>query len=179
VLTQPSGQANARRIVVILPPTEFIDPLRTANPCTRPAFAEEKCPPASVLGKAKVFTPLFEKPLEGLVYFRANGGARELPDAVADLYGKVHVVLVGFVDAVHRKGSESSRIRTTFASVPDAPLTKAIVELKGGKKGVLVNSANLCKSPPIATVKMTAQNNKAQDFDTPIATSCAKAKRRK
>jgi hypothetical protein len=174
VLTQPSGQANSRRIVVILPPTEFIDPLRTANPCTRPQFAEERCPAASVLGKAKVFTPLFEQPLEGKVYFRANGGARELPDAVADLHGRVHVVLVGFVDAVHRKGSEASRVRTTFANVPDAPVTKAIVELKGGKKGTLVNSANLCKVPPTATVKMAAQNNRSQELNQRIATSCKK-----
>jgi hypothetical protein len=125
-----------------------------------------------VLGKARVFTPLFDKPLEGKVYFRANGGARELPDAVADLHGRVHVVLVGFVDAVHKKGSESSRIRTTFAKVPDAPVTKAIVELKGGKKGVLVNSANLCKVPPVATVKMTAQNNRAKDTSQRIGTGC-------
>jgi len=61
---------------VILPPTEFIDPLRTANPCTRPQFAEGRCPPASVLGKARVTTPLFDKPLEGPVYFRANGDRR-------------------------------------------------------------------------------------------------------
>jgi hypothetical protein len=174
VLTQPSGQANSRRVVVILPPTEFIDPLRTANPCTRPLFAAGNCPEASVLGKARVFTPLFDKPLEGPVYFRANGGARELPDAVADLHGPVHFVLVGFVDAVHKKGSEISRVRTTFANVPDAPVSKAIFELKGGKKGTLVNSANLCKVPNTATVKMTAQNNRVQNADQRIGTSCKK-----
>jgi hypothetical protein len=174
VLTQPSSQANSARTVVILPPTEFIDPLRTANPCTRPQFAEGKCPAASVLGKAKVITPLFDEPLQGPVYFRANGGARELPDAVADLHGRVHIVLVGFVDAVHRKGSEISRVRTTFANVPDAPVTKAIIELKGGKKGTLVNSANLCKVPNVATVKMVAHNNKAQESEQRIATSCKK-----
>jgi hypothetical protein len=174
VLTQPSGQANSRRVVVILPPTEFIDPLRTANPCTRPLFAAGNCPEASVLGKARVFTPLFDKPLEGPVYFRANGGARELPDAVADLHGPVHFVLVGFVDAVHKKGSEISRVRTTFANVPDAPVSKAIFELKGGKKGTLVNSANLCKVPNTATVKMTAQNNRVQSQDQRIGTSCGK-----
>jgi hypothetical protein len=174
VLTQPSGQANSRKITVILPSTEFIDPVRTANPCTRPQFAAGQCPPASVLGKARVFTPLFDKPLEGPVYFRANGGARALPDAVADLHGRVHAVVVGFVDAAHKKGSERSRVRTTFANVPDVPVTKAIIELRGGKKGTLVNSANLCKVRPIATVKMVAQNNKVQQFDRPMATSCKK-----
>jgi hypothetical protein len=172
VLTQPSGQANSRRTVVILPPTTFIDQNHIANPCTRPQFAAGNCPPASVLGKVRVFTPLFDNPLEGLVYFRANGGERDLPDVVADLHGKVHVVAVGFVDAVTKKGSESSRVRTTFASLPDAPITKAVFNFKGGKKGVFVNSANLCKVPNIATVKMVAQNNKTQEQNQRIATSC-------
>jgi hypothetical protein len=174
VLTQPSGQANSRRTVVILPPTTFIDQNHIANPCTRPQFAAGNCPPASVLGKVRVFTPLFDNPLEGLVYFRANGGERDLPDVVADLHGKVHVVAVGFVDAVTKKGSESSRVRTTFASLPDAPITKAVFNFKGGKKGVFVNSANLCKVPNIATVKMVAQNNKTQEQNQRIATSCKK-----
>jgi hypothetical protein len=176
VLTQPSGQANSRRTVVILPPTTFIDQNHIANPCTRPQFAAGKCPPASVLGKARVFTPLFENPLEGPVYFRANGGERDLPDVVVDLHGRVHVIAVGFVDAVTRKGSESSRVRTTFANLPDAPISKAIFEFKGGKKGVFVNSANLCKVANTATVKMTAHNNKSSESNHRIATSCSKKK---
>jgi hypothetical protein len=174
VLTQPAGQANSRKVSVVLPATEFIDQNHIANPCTRPQFAAGRCPPASVLGKAKVFTPLLDKPLQGKVYFRANGGERELPDVVVDLHGQVHVVLVGFTDAVHKKGSESSRVRTTFANLPDAPVSKAIIELNGGKKGLLVNSANICKVANLATVKMSAQNNKAHDSNEPIATSCGK-----
>jgi hypothetical protein len=174
VLTQPSGQANTRRAVVILPPTTFIDQNHIANPCTRPQFAEGKCPPASVLGTVRAFTPLFKDPLEGKLYFRANGGARDLPDIVAELNGKVHLVLVGFVDAVTKKGSESSRVRNIFATVPDAPVTKAIFQFKGGKQGLLVNSANICKVPNVATVKMTAHNNRVQSVEQRIGTSCKK-----
>jgi hypothetical protein len=94
-------------------------------------------------------------------------------DVVADLRGKIHVVLVGFVDSVHKKGSESSRVRTTFAHVPDAPVSKAVFALHGGKQGLLVNSANLCKIANTATVKMKGQNGKTHDFNAPIATSCA------
>lgn len=173
VLTQPSGQANIARTAVILPPTTFIDQGHISNPCTRPQFAEGKCPRSSVLGKARVFTPLLDQPLEGPLYFRSNGGERELPDIVADLRGKVHIVLVGFVDSVLRKGASASRTRTTFAHVPDAPVSKAILELNGGKKGLLVNSANLCKVPNKATVKMVAHNNKAKDTTQRIKTSCA------
>ena len=145
--------------MVVLPPTTFIDQNHIANPCTRPQFAAKNCPPASVLGKVRVFTPLFDNPLEGPVYFRANGGERELPDVVLDLHGRVDVIAVGFVDAVTKKGSESSRVRTIFASLPDAPITKAIFTFQGGKKGVFVNSANICKVPNLATVKMSAHNN--------------------
>ena len=175
VLTQPPGQANLARLSFTLPPTEFIDPNHVSNPCTRPQFKEGKCPPSSVLGKVRAFTPLLDKPLEGPIYFRANGGERELPDAVADLNGQVHLVSVGFVDAVHHKGSEESRIRTTIATVPDAPVSKVVIELKGGKKhGLLVNSANICKSPNKAIVKMAAQNGKTHDSNPRIATSCGK-----
>jgi hypothetical protein len=175
VLTQPSGQANIARTSVALPPSEFIDPNHIANPCTRPQFKEDKCPAASLLGKARAFTPLLDKPLEGPVYFRANGGERELPDVVVDLRGQVHLVLVGAVDALHKKGSEASRVRTTFATVPDAPVSKFILELKGGKKhGLLVNSANICKTPNRAIVKMAGQNGKTNDSNPEIATSCKK-----
>jgi hypothetical protein len=175
VLTQPKGQANIGRTSVALPPTEFIDPLHVANPCTRPQFSEGKCPPASVLGKATAYTPLLDKPLTGKVYFRANGGARALPDVVADLNGQVHFVAVGYVDAINKKGSESSRIRTTFATIPDAPVSKIVIELKGGKKhGLLVNSANICKTPNTAIVKMRGQNGKTHDSNLRIATSCKK-----
>jgi hypothetical protein len=172
VLTQPAGQANIARTAVMLPPTTFVDQNHISNPCTRAQFSEGRCPPGSVLGTARVFTPLLDKPLEGPLYFRSNGGERELPDVVADLNGQIHVVLVGFVDSVHKKGSESSRVRTTFAHVPDAPVSKAIIQLKGGKQGLLVNSANICKVPNTATVKMKGQNGKIHDFDAKIVTGC-------
>jgi hypothetical protein len=175
VLTQPAGQANLARTSVALPPSEFIDNAHIGNPCTRPQFAAEKCPAISLLGKARAYSPLLEKPLEGNVYFRSNGGARELPDVVADLRGQVHLVVVGFVDAIHKKGSEASRIRTTFATVPDAPVSKVVIELKGGKEhGLLVNSANICKVPNRAIAQMAGQNGKRLDFKPTIATSCAK-----
>jgi hypothetical protein len=177
VLTQPKDQANIARTAVILPPSAFIDQNHIANPCTRVQFNEHNCPAGSVLGKVRAFTPLLDKPLEGPIYFRANGGERDLPDIVADLNGKVHLVLVGFVDAVHKQGSESSRVRTVFAHVPDAPVSKAVFQLKGGKNGLLVNSANICKVPNSATVKMRGHNGKTQASDQRIATSCAKKKR--
>jgi hypothetical protein len=176
VLTMKPGEANIARASVTLPASEFIDNAHIGNPCTRPVFAEEKCPKVSVLGRAKVWTPLLDKPLEGNVYFRSNGGERELPDLVVALRGQIDVNLVGFIDSQHHKGSEVARLRTTFATVPDAPVSKFVLELKGGKEGLLVNSANLCKVPNKAIVKLTGQNGKTYNTEPAVANSCGAKK---
>ena len=135
VLTYPTGSyANTAKVALILPKSEFIDPRRVGSTCIRPLFAEGRCPPSSVLGHAKAYSPLLAKPLTGKVYFRANGGARKLPDIVLDLHGQVHLVAVGYVDAVVKKGTEISRIRTTFAKVPDAPLSRVVIEPKAASR---------------------------------------------
>jgi hypothetical protein len=173
VLTQGKGQANTADATVILPPSEFIDQNHINNPCTRVQFNANDCPKLSVLGQATAVTPLLDQPLKGPVYFRSNGGERELPDVVADLHGPIHVILVGFVDAVTKKGSEVSRIRTRFANVPDAPVTKFTMNLfGGGKRGLLVNSRNLCKTNRRAKVALIAQNGRALHAQPQIATSC-------
>lgn len=163
VITYPKGggYANIARAVVILPPSQFIDQSRISNPCTRPQFAAGNCPPGSVLGRAKATTPLLEEPLEGLVYFRSNGGERALPDLVVDLKGIVRVILVGKIDSKVTK--RNSRLRTTFDAAPDAPITRFTLDLKGGKKGLLVNSRDLCKHPQRAELRLTGQNGRRYD----------------
>ena len=167
-----------------LPKSEFIDNRHINSPCTRVQFNAgggngEQCPPKSILGNAKAWSPLLAAPLEGPVYFRSNGGERELPDLVASLNGQVHLNVVGFIDSVGKKGSEVSRVRNTFATVPDAPVTKFMLQLKGGKKGLLQNSANLCKVQNVATVKLNAQSGKVADLSAPITNGCKKAKGKK
>jgi hypothetical protein len=178
VLTAPPGEANIAKTTVILPKSSFIDQGHVANPCTRVQFNEDACPAKSVLGTAVAYTPLLDKPLEGPVYFRSNGGERELPDLVADLNGQIHVVLVGFIDSV-KVGKESSRVRTRFMSVPDAPVSKFVLQLKGGKRGLIQNSKNLCKVKPVANVLMTGQNGKVNNFKQMISTSCGSGKKAK
>ncbi len=70
-------------------------------------------------------------------------------------------------------------MRTRFQSVPDAPVSRFVFDLKGGKKGLLQNSTNLCKSKPVATVKMQGQNGKSNDFQQKMATACGKAQKGK
>ncbi len=172
-LTFPAGaSANIASAAVMLPPTQMIDNANINNPCTRDQFAAEACPPGSVLGTARAHTPLLDRPLEGKVYLRANGGARTLPDLVADLRGDIRVVLVGWIDSVGAKGSEVRRIRTRFMGVPDAPVTKFEMRLKGGKKGLITNNTNICRSKARAIVKMDAQNGMVHDFKPKVGKRC-------
>ena len=177
-LTQAPHQANTAKASVMLPVSEFIDQDHINNPCTRVQFAAEACPPLSVLGHATATTPLLDQPLKGPVYFRSNGGDRELPDIVADLRGPIHVILVGFVDAVPVKGTEQARIRTRFQNVPDAPVTKFTMNLFGGaKRGLLENSRNLCQTDRRAKFSFTAQNGLVRNSQPRIATSCGGKKK--
>jgi hypothetical protein len=166
VLTPRAGDANIARAIVLLPPSEQIDNAHINNPCTRVQFNAEQCPPGSVLGVARAFTPLLDAPLEGPVYFRSNGGERELPDIVADLRGTFEIVLVGFVD------SRNARLRTTFAEVPDAPVSKFVLNLYGGKRGLLVNNRDICKGRLRTKISLSGQNGRISKTSPLLKTSC-------
>ncbi len=169
VLTYPKPPyANIAKASVALPHSEFLDQSHIKTICTRVQFAVNACPPGSVYGKATAITPLLDAPLSGPVYLRSS--SHPLPDLVADLNGQIHVVLVGRIDSV--KGG----IRNTFEAVPDAPVSKFVLEMQGGKKGLLENSTNLCTSTNRATALFDAQNGKTADSTPKLAVKCPKGK---
>jgi hypothetical protein len=178
ILTQPAGQANIGSVAVTLPPSLFIDQRHVNAPCTRVQFTAGQCPAKSILGHARAFTPLLDQPLEGPVYFRSNGGERKLPDLVAVLNGQIHLDLVGYIDSVKARGAEASRVRTTFARVPDAPVTKFVLNLNGGRRGLLQNSRNLCRQRSRASVRVVGQNGRTVSAGDAIAVTCRDQSRR-
>jgi hypothetical protein len=164
------GDANISKAVITLPHSEFLAQEHIGTLCTRVQFAADKCPAASVYGFARAVTPLLDQPVEGPVYLRSSNHL--LTDLVAYLGGDNQVTLAGRIDSVHE------RIRTTFETVPDVPVTKFTLKMKGGKKGLLVNSRNLCKAPGRAVAKLGAQNGKASVSRPLMRTRCRKAARR-
>jgi hypothetical protein len=170
VLTYPKGQnANVRRALVNLPSSEFLDQGNLNKTCTKPVLQAGKCPASTVYGKAKAWTPLLDKPLEGPVYL-VGGFGFKLPALVAELNGQIRVLLVGKVDSGKNHG-----IRNTFEAVPDAPVSRFVLEMKGGKKsGLLENSQNICKHKQKAIARFTAQNGKTYDTEPMIQVSCGK-----
>lgn len=171
VLTDPpgSGYANIAHAQVGLPHSEFLDQGHIQTVCTQPELKSATCPPASIYGRAKAWTPLLEKPLEGPVYLGVGFG-HTLPDLVADLNGQIRVLLHGRVDTDPADG-----IRNTFEVVPDAPVSKFVLEMKGGRKGLLENSSDhICAKPQKAAVKFVAQNGMVDEYRQRIQNSCGK-----
>lgn len=163
-LTTKEGQANVALASVALPHAIFLDQSSLGTICTRPQFAAEQCPKKSVYGHAIAYSPLLAKPLEGPVVLRSSNNT--LPDMVADLKGQVNIVLDGRIDSF--KGG----IRTTFARIPDLPVSKFVLVLPGGKGGLLQNSTNLCKQKVKGIIRLVAQNSRKSNRHEKIQTNC-------
>jgi hypothetical protein len=171
VATFRAGDANTERAAVTLPPSAFLDQAHIGTVCTRVQFAAKQCPKRSIYGFAKATTPLLDKGLEGPVYLRSSN--HELPDLVVALAGQVEVVLAGRVDSIN------GGIRNTFEAAPDAPVTRFVLEMQGGKKGLLQNSENLCGKKSYATVKLRAHNGRIHNFKALVKNDCKKKKKKK
>jgi hypothetical protein len=174
VLTARRGEANIARAQVNLPHSEFLEQAHIKTICTRVQFAQgnvpgEKCPAGSIYGKAKAWTPLLDGRLEGPVFLRSS--SNKLPDLVATLNGQVNVVLAGKIDTGPNQG-----LRNTFEVVPDAPVSKFVLEMKGGRNGLLVNSENLCSkdADTRAIVRFTGQNGKVHQSRPQVKNDCGK-----
>ncbi|HEX5609609.1 MAG TPA: hypothetical protein VFX45_05895 [Solirubrobacterales bacterium] len=168
------ADANLAAVSVALPRSEFLAQNHIRTVCTRVQFAAGAvpgagCPKGSVYGFAKATTPLLGAPLEGPVYLRSS--SNKLPDLVLALHGQIEIVLVGRIDSF-KKG-----IRTTFPTVPDAPITSFTLAMKGGKKSLLVNSRDLCESKNRATVKIAGQNGATANSTPAVANGCKKKRK--
>lgn len=166
VLKTRKGDANIRKAVVTLPKTEFLENAHIRTVCTRVQYAEGSCPKASIYGFAKAWSPLLDEQLSGPVYLRSSN--HQLPDLVVSLDGQVHIDLAGRIDSVN------GRIRNTFWAVPDAPVSRFELTMQGGKKGLLVNNTELCRSKPTVTVEFEAQNGQVSRSAPGVRTGCGK-----
>lgn len=177
VLTAGAGEANIGRAQVNLPHSLFLEQAHIRTVCTRVQWNQGEghgtsCPKGSIYGRVRAFTPLLDKPLEGPVYLRSS--SHKLPDLVAALNGQVDIELAGRIDTGPNQG-----LRTTFEGVPDAPVSKFVLEMKGGRKGLLVNSRNLCTAPNRAVVRMSGQNGKRHSARPLVRAAGCKKKQRK
>ena len=153
ILETREQDANVLRTALTLPKEVLLDNSHIKTICTRVQLAAEQCPSASVYGQAEAISPLLSGKLKGPVYLVSSD--HQLPDLLADLHGQVNVMVRGVISSKH------GGIKTVFNNLPDAPVKKFILTMQGGKKGLLVNSQDLCKAKKLGSVlNMKGQNGK-------------------
>jgi hypothetical protein len=166
------GEANSRSVTVTLPRGELLDNAHLRSVCTRVDFAKDACGVDSQIGEGEVISPLLDQPLKGQIYLRSNP-ERKLPDIAVALKGQIDVTLTGRVSSV--KG----RLRVAFDSLPDAPISTAVLDFEGGAKGLLQNSESLCGARKRAVAQMEGQNGATRAAKPLLRTTCGAKPRHK
>ncbi len=181
VLYKP-GQANIRSVAVQLPKQLPARLTTIQQACLAATFAANPatCPAGSLIGIAKASTPVLPVALEGPAYLVSHGGAA-FPEVVVILQGDgVRIDLTG---SINIKGSITS---STFANVPDAPITSFDFKLPESLHSALtVNlpataGGSLCTSKLVMPTTLTGQNGIKVKQSTKIAVNgCPKVKKKK
>lgn len=171
-LTAKPGEANIARSQVTLPHAAFLDQAHIGTICTRVQFAADKCPKRSVYGKASARTPLLDYGLSGPVYLRSS--SHQLPDLVAKLKGPAGHPLEFDLDG--RVNSFRGALRTTFETVPDAPVKKFHIELFGGKRGLIELSDGICRNPHVK-IDLTAHNGRVYNTRPKLKADCKRKRK--
>lgn len=176
-VTQPRGQAGMKRATARLPLTLALDPDNANALCEYDDGLKVDCPKASIIGSARAVSPLLDRPLTGPVYFvkgirfGKNGRRiRTLPTLLLPLRGEVAI------DVRATSTVKDQKLVTTFAEVPDAPLSSFELDLKGGKGGILtVTNHSICRGSQVVTLELDGQNAKSFDRNIGMRTPCKQA----
>ena len=165
------GDANIAAATVVLPPTVFLNQAHLRGVCTRPQLAADRCPEDSAYGEGVAYTPLLDQPLRGKAYLVASDNL--LPDLVFALRGEGFAVnLSGRIDA-----APGGRLRATYATVPDAPVSEFVATMYGGRRGILENGDNLCAARGAVVTRLLAHSNRGWVTRPKLRASCRGGRR--
>ena len=167
------GQANIHSISVSLP-KQLPSRLTTIQQaCPEATFAANPatCPAGSLIGVARGISPVLSVPIVGPAYLVSHGGAA-FPDLKLILQAEgVRVDLTG---SINIKGQITS---STFASIPDVPISSFELKLPEGPHSALTPNGNLCAKPLIMPTTIVGQNGRRLVRSTRIAVAgCPKKK---
>jgi len=165
-LTQGAHQANMHSVFVQLP-KQLPSRLTTLQKaCPEATFAANpvNCRKlGSEVGTATVLTPVLPGKLTGSAYMVSHGG-KAFPDLDLVLEGDgVRVILTGNTNI--QKGITSS----TFAAIPDVPVTSFVLNLPVGAHSLLTANGSLCTKPLAMPTTIVAQSGAQLKQSTKIS----------
>jgi hypothetical protein len=149
------GQANLSAATFDLLAGELLDTRHIRALCAR-NMPIGHCPESSRLGQVSLRSPLLPETLRGPIFLRAP--SRSYPDLVAEVRaGDLRLNLHGTTAS-----ARGGRLRIRLSGLPDLPLSQAAVTLRGGRRGIVVNSSSLCGRPLRGSAVLRAQNGKVR-----------------
>ncbi|MCL2770602.1 MAG: hypothetical protein FWD42_10940, partial [Solirubrobacterales bacterium] len=170
LLTYPKAafgtQANIKSVHVELPKA-LPSRLSTLNhACLDSVFNQNpaNCPSQSRVGVAKAITPILPVPLEGPAYFVSHGG-QQFPELIVVLQGYGVTIDLAGETFISKNGVTSS----TFASVPDVPVSSFELTLPEGQYSALAANGDLCVEKLAMPTTFTAHNGAKIEQRTPIS----------
>ena len=167
-------------VKVTLPLSMALDPVNSNHVCPykvakKVTTGPVPCPKGWLIGSATAVTPLLSKPLSGNVYLVqgikiVHGHKfRTLPTLLVALRGQIAFDLRGLT-WVNKK----NELATSFPAIPDAPVSKFDLTIKGESKGNLSSRApqNVCNKAQIAHATLRGQNGKSERPAIHMSTPC-------
>jgi len=153
-LNQGAGQTNIKSVLVQLP-KQLPSRLTTLQQaCPEATFAANpyNCPGGSFVGGVRANTPVLSGKLKGpaILVSHANAAFPDL-DLVLETEG-VRVILVGNTNI------KNAITTTSFATLPDVPVSSITVNLPIGGHSALAGNGNLCASSLVMPTTITGQN---------------------
>jgi hypothetical protein len=180
LVTQTPGESGLKNLTTTLPLSLALDPNNAESDslCEYTDGLKDQCPQKSVVGTMTAVSPLLKAPLSGKVYFvkgvrtdpKSGRQIRTLPTFLVELRGEVSINLRGTNSVPDNK-----HLTSTFAAIPDAPISSALLKLNGGKKGILVvtdGHDDLCYTPQKPFMAAAAQSGKRLDTATTLTAQC-------
>jgi hypothetical protein len=167
------GQANIHSVSVSLPKQlpSRLTTIQQACPEATYATNPATCPPGSLVGVVTGTTPLLSVSVTGPAYLVSHGGAA-FPDLKVILQAEgVRIDLIG---SINIKGQITS---STFASIPDAPITSFDLNFPAGPHSALTTNGSLCAKPLVMPTTIVGQNGRRLVRSTKVSVAgCPKKK---
>jgi hypothetical protein len=170
-LSQNAGEANLRSVGVQLPRRIALDPTDIEEVCTPQQFEAAACPAGSLVGAASARTPLLSGRLRGPVNLVAEPG--QIPNLGVRLDGQVRILLDGTTVL------GGARVLSRFASIPDVPIREFTLRLRGGRRGILTPTRDLCRTNNNALLRAAGHNGGRRKATIKVSVPCGRSKRQR